>query len=335
MNQSIEMRRITYIDTAKGLGIFIVTLGHIVPEILNVAPIIYCFWIPLFFTLSGIFFRDTESPKRFVLKKTRSLVIPFTGWYIISYSVFGLLKILKGKSLYEVFNRFFDVFTTNDILNIPLWFLLALFWSNIFLYFAKYILKSNRYTAISVLIISIVGINLYRFSIPNFLYIGSAMSNLPYLFFGYIIAPILLRGGNQHKNKNLTVLLFAAFLCIGIIISIIDDEPPRLVYYNNTVAAGNPLSIYLCGSSLVLSVILLSKLLGHLPLIIWLGKNSLIILVSHLLIAPFTGTILQMLWKTDCLLYIEMVNLIVVLSMMVVVVPLCNRFLPFICAQKK
>lgn len=40
--------RITYIDTAKGIGIFLVALGHIVPEIFAVAPIIYCFWVPLF-----------------------------------------------------------------------------------------------------------------------------------------------------------------------------------------------------------------------------------------------------------------------------------------------
>lgn len=189
------MKRIAYLDTARGFGIFIVAIGHIVPEVFNVAPIIYCFWVPLFFTLSGMFFKDIKSPKQFCAKKIRTLLFPFIGWYIISYTVLGLLKIKKGESPCEVFESFFDVFVTNDIFNIPLWFLLALFWCNIMLYLIKQSLKSNIYTGIGVFIISVVGMNLHRFSIPNFLYIGSAMSNLLYMYLGYIIAPTLSWGG--------------------------------------------------------------------------------------------------------------------------------------------
>lgn len=266
-------------------------------------------------------------------------MIPFIGWYIISYIVFGILKLLKGVPLGDVLKNFFDVFITNDILNIPLWFLLALFWSNLFLYLASHCSKKPYVTAIIVFVISVIGMNLYRFSIPNFLYIGSAMSNLPYLYIGYSIAPKKensICGRLILKNTSfMTAICFLVFLCIGIIGGTIGEEPPRLVYYNNTIAYGNLIHIYMCGISLVMSVILFSKLICSLPFITWLGKNSLIVLVSHLLVAPFTGTIIRLFWNCDNLVYVEIANLIVVLLLMLGIVPFCNRYLPFICARKK
>lgn len=204
--------RITYIDTAKGIGILFVVMGHIVPEIFKVAPIIYCFWVPLFFVLSGMFFRDM-SPMNFFKKKIYSLIIPFIGWYIISYAVFGTLRLLKGESLCDMLKRFSDVFITNDILNIPLWFLLALFLSNIFLYLASHWSKKPYVTTIIVLVICAAGMNLDRFSIPNFLYVGSAMSNLLYLYWGYIIAPYFIEEGNNIYRKNTSFIIAICFLC--------------------------------------------------------------------------------------------------------------------------
>lgn len=65
--EKIEMNyRDTTVDIAKGLGIFLVVLGH-VPIPMWLCTPIYLFHMPLFFFLSGMFF----IPRR-------SLVMAFT-----------------------------------------------------------------------------------------------------------------------------------------------------------------------------------------------------------------------------------------------------------------
>ena len=66
--------RISYIDSLKGIGIFIVILGHTyqVPDLLH--DIIYSFHMPLFFMVSGFVYREDHYRQYSVveyLKKVR------------------------------------------------------------------------------------------------------------------------------------------------------------------------------------------------------------------------------------------------------------------------
>jgi len=58
--------RITYIDIAKGLGILVIVLAH--NDLAGYHPtlhkFIYAFHIPLFFFLSGMFFRPSAPSGR-------------------------------------------------------------------------------------------------------------------------------------------------------------------------------------------------------------------------------------------------------------------------------
>lgn len=49
------MRRSTFIDIAKGIGIILVVLGHLDTNGQISREVIYSFHMPLFFLLSGIF----------------------------------------------------------------------------------------------------------------------------------------------------------------------------------------------------------------------------------------------------------------------------------------
>lgn len=70
----MSQRDIT-IDIAKGIGIFLVVLGH-VPILMWLATPIYIFHMPLFFFLSGMFFHLNEDRKMGLYKKIRTLIIP-------------------------------------------------------------------------------------------------------------------------------------------------------------------------------------------------------------------------------------------------------------------
>lgn len=71
----VDSNRIVSFDILKGGGILLVILGHIqIPYMLK--TVIYSFHMPLFFFVSGCFFRPI-SLREFFAKKTRQLLIPW------------------------------------------------------------------------------------------------------------------------------------------------------------------------------------------------------------------------------------------------------------------
>ena len=73
--------RIKSIDIAKGLGILLVVLGHQIDyfhaDIPGAYQYIYLFHVPLFFFLSGIFYRDVEGLWDCIRKKFFRLYVPY------------------------------------------------------------------------------------------------------------------------------------------------------------------------------------------------------------------------------------------------------------------
>ena len=61
------MKRIEWVDIARGIGIILVILGHI--GIGKVGKFIYSFHIPLFFFLSGFCFSGNNIDIKFFFKK--------------------------------------------------------------------------------------------------------------------------------------------------------------------------------------------------------------------------------------------------------------------------
>jgi fucose 4-O-acetylase-like acetyltransferase len=97
-----EQRRVYWVDYCKGLGIFLVVVGHVLgglqpSEIISDSPWyqfveswIYAFHMPLFFFLSGLFVQRSarRSLSGFILDKAAVLVYPYVIWSILQ----GLLQ---------------------------------------------------------------------------------------------------------------------------------------------------------------------------------------------------------------------------------------------------
>lgn len=65
--------RIEWVDIAKGFGIILVVIGHMVKGNGIVGQYIWAFHMPLFFFLSGMFMRPTELFISLIAKKARQL----------------------------------------------------------------------------------------------------------------------------------------------------------------------------------------------------------------------------------------------------------------------
>ncbi|HVY86806.1 MAG TPA: acyltransferase [Caulobacterales bacterium] len=88
--------RVLWPDAARGLGIVLVVLGHVIAGLLNVGVLehtpashwvyfaIYTFHMPLFFLLSGLFLRDglKRGAEDFLVGKVWTLIYPYVLWSI-------------------------------------------------------------------------------------------------------------------------------------------------------------------------------------------------------------------------------------------------------------
>ncbi|MGP4078994.1 acyltransferase family protein [Pseudalkalibacillus sp. R45] len=88
--------RINWIDTAKGIGILSVVLGHSVMEI---SLFLYWFHMPLFFFLSGFLYKPND---QFIIKKFSVLLIPYLTFFLI---ITGIRYLDEGVPTFEGFMK--------------------------------------------------------------------------------------------------------------------------------------------------------------------------------------------------------------------------------------
>ena len=149
--------RIKWIDTAKGIGILLVIIGHTVKDYTDqeflIRGLISSFHMPLFFILSGITFGQAENYKHLwynTRKSFKRLIIPVLIVFSIQ-SIVGLNSQYSDLGNYIV-DRFKTLIYSSgaDIDSIDVkalrmtWFLVALFLSK-FLYNLVGLIIKNKY----------------------------------------------------------------------------------------------------------------------------------------------------------------------------------------------
>ena len=114
-----------FVDSAKGVGIVLVVLGHALQtqfdnyDNMFLFRIIYSFHMPLFMFLSGILAPSCEEISlQWVMNRAKRLVVPFVTWAFIAYIYSG------GREFGEGISYFIDVMRHIDK---GMWFLWSLF----------------------------------------------------------------------------------------------------------------------------------------------------------------------------------------------------------------
>jgi fucose 4-O-acetylase-like acetyltransferase len=135
------LKRIDYLDAAKGIGMLFVILGH--NQIKQTYPIVfqvvYSFHMPFFFLLSGMFFKTDYGFIELARRRFSSLLKPFIAYTIMIY---GALIFFSNMDLLTVARRMLKSLYagSNSLEWLPMWFLPHLFLVNLFAYFVvKYL----------------------------------------------------------------------------------------------------------------------------------------------------------------------------------------------------
>lgn len=259
-------------DIMKGIGIIAMIIGHItIPE---VSRYIYIWHMPLFFLISGYFFREKEM-KECVRSNAQALLIP----YLIAATLLALFTTALAMTGHDVSakNAILGIFVgaesiQNSIFSAyqvgAIWFLLALFWCRI-----TYNYLINRHSGV-ILTISVIAT-----------YLGSKMYIPTDLLQGLSAMTFFMIGHETKKsgllNKNMTPVV-----CILGVVSIIASASTGFpismatcdyTYYPINVLGAVFATYFIYLLSCKISMYKLSNMLA------FLGRISLLVLCVHLL----------------------------------------------------
>lgn len=322
--------RISYIDLAKGICILLVVLDHIsgngyfaggdypMNEIFEQTR------MPLYFILSGLFFKDYAGGIReFLLRKFNRILVPYLFFLVLYRASAWAFRSFFGIS-------FGDVWA-------PLWFLLCLFWMNVVfvtLYYSVKGLVPDGLKSEITLGLCALGIGIGGYYAGNLpLNIGTAMTSLPFLWMGYLLNRRL--HFLQLEITRWWALLAGIVLLAALHYLYVGDNFFYINAYNTPLAL-----VYLSGLLGTLGVLLLSNALRHLPVISYIGRYSIIVLCTHMAIVKAVIAALGLLpagWG-NAFWHDAIVQSFVVLAVTIACSVFCcwflSRYLPRFTAQK-
>ncbi len=270
--------RIEWIDTAKSIGIFLVVLGHQGFCNNNIPTIIYSFHMPLFFFLSGIFFKSDTSWSNLLKRKSSSILMPYFLFAPVLYLFWFFLGRHYGNDAtmnYSPLLNFIGVFygQNSEMMQwgMPMWFLLCLFIVNLLYKLIGDIRIPNMIMLITFFIIGVVfsEVNIYR---------------LPWSIDVAFIAVLFFGLGHLCRDY-----LFSSKIAKGYNICVVLIGMPLLYYgslYNGRVDMFGfefkNVSLFILNSVVgIVTVLAFSKMLPSVKFLNYIGRGSLIILVFH------------------------------------------------------
>lgn len=216
-NKYNTMARLDYMDALKGFGILLMVMGHVgFGDTFN--KCIHGFHMPLFFFVSGFFYR-TE--KRSVLQNLKhnlkTLILPYTLFVIICQPLhYWYTK--EWSFSYFVLSYFTSNHNRVDVAG-AYWFLLCLFTAKTL--FDIIMKKSDgRIRTLIIIAITIFG-NLRLLKLP--ICLDSAMSVLVFMFFGWLIRKyVKLEKWKTDSSK--TLLIFTGLFFLGVTLILVCPE---------------------------------------------------------------------------------------------------------------
>ena len=230
-----QHRRIDFVDLTKGVCIILVVMAHIggAFDQLDKHSMLSCFRMPLYFFISGIFFKPYEGLYGFIIRKTNKLIIPFIFFYVSAF----LLKYIVWKIAPETFHlpvswrELLFVFHGHDLIkfNPPIWFLLALFNCNILFYLIHYLRERHLPLMFAATILTgCTGFFLGKLHIELPLYIDVAMTALPFYAAGFWIRRYNFFLFPSHRfDKTIPVFVLLALVVILLAVMVYFKEIRR------------------------------------------------------------------------------------------------------------
>ena len=301
--------RIEYFDLAKGVCILLVTWHHL-KELLQLHTFldayIFSILMPTFFFLSGYVFKTHEGWGEFLRKKIKRLLIPFAFFYITTSVVIPItahhffgINFRSGQD----WRLIYAFLGYGDFPNIPLWFLWALFILNIIFFWLRRVFKNDYILgAVCIALCIVFG---YTFQLPASL--NKVFQSLPFFYFGNVAHSHSIM--SHIKDRYALPVSVAMFIGIGLVCEGAFEIPMMML-----------MSMF--G---VLSVLIICRKLKHVPYVSYVGRHSLIVLVTHEPIIRALNVVH---------IYDPVICSLIIAVSYLAIIPFMRKFMPHVTAQK-
>lgn len=327
----IDGKRIEFVDHTKGICIILVVMSHIGGPFdrMDNHNIIASFRMPLYFFISGIFFKSYEGFWGFFIRKINKLIIPFLFFYVGAFMAkYIIWKIMPGAFQLPVeWSDLLVIFHNHDLIdfNPPIWFLLALFNCNIIFYLVHSLRNKHLPLMFALsIIIGIIGFTFGKLRIELPLYIDVAMTALPFYVAGFWIRRYNFFLQPHRFDKFIPIFVAVAIVVMYFIAS--------KVGMRTNSYQGNIFQFYTSAFSGILAIMLIGKRFKKAPVISYLGRYSVVTLGVHAFILHFCHKVFDKLIHNEWIL--AFVLLFVVLGISYALTPIIVRIMPQFVAQK-
>ena len=322
--------RLAYIDLMKGLCIMLIVMHHtdvaffdaVLPGLDNA---LQSFRVPMYYFLSGLFFKTYSGFVQFLRRKVNNLLIPFLFFHLLGFAVAALLfPMLHPDGVFNWHGLFAPLTQRSWSYTIALWFLISLFEVNVIYYGLSSCIRRWVWRLPVLIAISVLPLWLASKQIALPLMLDTAFVGLPFFALGNAVNKAgLLAQGKKHDRWGFVVAPVVAvvvFLLAGHIDILPQDLPtwPQL---------------YLLPMVAILALMWLCKNIpGRVPVIGYWGRYSLIVLGTHDIVLTLLDSLLDGLpWAATSLALLKWG---ITMVSMLVIIPLLVRFFPCFTAQK-
>ena len=327
--------RIAYIDFMKGLCIIIIAIGHVEENFLdsllpNLNYALKSYWQPMFFFLSGLFFKTSIGFNDFLRKKVNSLIVTLLFFHflccllrlpLLAYVTYLSPEIDIHFSLIDIIPPIFGRYWRSAG---ALWFLVALFDLNIIYYlFNKYF--NRLFVFLAVMVSSVAGYTLMvnRIELPFMLDI--ALVALPFFMLGAIVKHFNLLVPSRYDKWGLLVMIPSVLL--------IYRYSSNIDFLYQIVP--NFFRLYAIPFVAIISLFWCCKNLRYVPLICYYGRYSIVILGTHQVLITYIwyalyGAKTSLSWRGAIILTIVCVMLIELF-----VIWILTKYFPRFTAQQE
>ncbi|MCD8334424.1 MAG: acyltransferase family protein [Clostridiales bacterium] len=204
-----KTKRVEYIDLFRGFGILLMIMGH-VGFGSRFDHFIHAFHMPMFFFVSGLFFRrEDASVKDVAVRKARSLLLPYVVFGAFHEVVYSVMQ--GGIATSELRHLLWENTSGLPIAG-ALWFLTALYFVDLVYYLLDRYINSMKMLSFIVALIALFGntINLFcPFRLPwamDAAFVGLGL---------YHIARLLINSPDKWEKKLFHLPLTSALLLGG------------------------------------------------------------------------------------------------------------------------
>lgn len=340
MDSTCKTSRIVFFDLAKGLCIILVVFAHLTTfykldsQMPSVISSLKAIRMPLYFYLSGLFFKRYEGFWGFAKRKINKILIPFAFFYITTSVILPVLAhqflgldMERGK-VFSLCGAFLELFNREMFPNPAIWFLLCLFEMNILFYLIC--LGSKYYKSIGIIVISImfgmlgVFLSYKRINLP--IYFDTTLTALPFFCAGYLTRKETKIWSTSH---NKFYLLMMSILCVSLSLLL---GGQYVDYRSNCYSGYMKLTIYPCGLLGTFGILYLAQLFQRIPVISYFGRYSIIILCTHCVVYQCVYYAVNLLGMSP--LYSMFLNLVVTMLLYLLIIPFAVKYMPRVTAQK-